>query len=94
MANKTTMLIVALLLVIVVLVGVVLYAFVIKPQVSGYTVEKQQQGIDFAVVSIMQRAAQCQTVPLTYENVTLNLIAVECLQQPGQTGQAADQTAQ
>lgn len=82
MANRSTILIVALLLIIVVLGGIVLYSFLVKPQISGYTVEKQQQGIDFAVVSILQRAAQCQTVPLTYENVTLNLIAVECLQQP------------
>lgn len=82
MTNRITILIVALLLIIVVLGGIVLYSFLVKPQISGYTVEKQQQGIDFAVVSILQRAAQCQTVPLTYENVTLNLIAVECLQQP------------
>ena len=90
MANKNV-LIVALILIIVVLLGIVLYAFVIRPQISGYNVEKQQQGIDFAVVSIMQRAAQCQTVPLTYGNVTLNLIAVECLQQGQQTQQTQTQ---
>jgi len=63
-------------------------------------VRAQQQAIVFqegagagyqqAVVQLMQQAATCQAVPVTFENVTLNLIAVECLQVPqaAQTAQA------
>lgn len=39
------------------------------------------QGIQSAVIQIAQSAATCQQVPLTIGNQTINLIAVECLQQ-------------
>lgn len=39
------------------------------------------QGTEYAVVQIMQSAVTCQQVPLTMGNQTINLIAVECLQQ-------------
>jgi len=42
---------------------------------QGYQVGYQQ-----AVGQLLQQAATCQPVPVTLENVTLNLIAVECLQ--------------
>lgn len=44
-----------------------------------------QQGAEFgyqqAVLQLLQQASTCQEVPVTMNNVTLNLIAVECLQQ-------------
>ena len=39
------------------------------------------QGTEYAVFQIAQSAATCQQVPLTVGNQTINLIAVECLQQ-------------
>ena len=39
------------------------------------------QGAEYAVMQIAQNAATCQEVPLTIGNQTINLIAVECLQQ-------------
>ncbi|OGJ13017.1 hypothetical protein A3K62_00510 [Candidatus Pacearchaeota archaeon RBG_16_35_8] len=78
--SKTVVMVLAVLVVLLALV--VLYAFVVGPAIQGYTVQKQSEGVEYTVVSIMQRAAQCQTVPLTYGNLTLTLVAVECLQQP------------
>lgn len=40
-----------------------------------------QQGYEQAIAQVYQGAASCQQIPLTYNNQTLNLIAVECLQQ-------------
>lgn len=40
-----------------------------------------QIGYEQAISQLYQGAAQCQQVPLTYRNQTINLIAVECLQQ-------------
>lgn len=70
-----------LIFIVVVLAGVVVYTLGIKPVLSGYVVDAQNQGVEFAVLSIMQQAATCQTVPLTFGNQTINMIAVECLQQ-------------
>ena len=84
MADKTKILIVSLVLVVVILAAVLVYTLVLRPAISGYTVNAQTQGYAIAVAQIMQIAAQCQTVPLTSGNVTLNLIAVKCLQQQQQ----------
>ncbi len=41
-----------------------------------------QFGFEQAVTQIVQQASACQSVPLYVENTTINVIAVECLQQP------------
>lgn len=79
--RKTGVVIMILLAVILILVGVVIYAFAIKPAINGYAIEMQAQGYQYAFYQIMQQAAQCQQVPLTLGNQTINVIAVECLQQ-------------
>lgn len=84
MVDRTKTIIALLILIIVVLAGIVVYTLAIRPAVTGYTTNAQQQGVDFAILSIMQRAALCQTVPLTSGNTTINLIAIECLQQAQQ----------
>lgn len=81
MVNRTKAIIALLVLIIVVLAGIIVYTLVIRPALTGYTTHAQQQGVDLAILSIMQRAAQCQTVPLTSGNITINLVAIECLQQ-------------
>ena len=85
--NKAGLIIGILLLIIVILIGFLVYAFIIGPKLSGYVINAQNQGYAFAISSIMQQAATCQTVPLTFGNQTINLIAVECLQQPQQSQQ-------
>jgi hypothetical protein len=92
MEKSAKVLIGILVAVIAILLVIVLYTFVVKPKLNGYVVQGQNEGFEFAVVSIMQRAAppNCQTVPLFYQNQTINLVSVECLQavQAAQTQQA------
>ncbi|MFT4343211.1 MAG: hypothetical protein ACMXYE_00520 [Candidatus Woesearchaeota archaeon] len=56
--------------------------------------EGAQIGYEQAIFQLINAAATCQPVPvfaaLEEGNVTLNLIAVECLQEPGQDMQEAD----
>ena len=80
--NKSGLVILLLSLSVIVLLGFVIYAFGIKPAISGYVTSAQNQGVEFAVVSIMQQVASCHQVPLTFGNQTINLIVVECLQVP------------
>ncbi len=55
------------------------YIFVDK--YGGYQIEKGIQiGYEQMIIQIMQQASTCQQVPLTFYNQTINLIAIECLQ--------------
>ena len=40
-----------------------------------------QYGYEQAIVQLVQQAVTCQQVPISIENQTVNLIAVECLQE-------------
>lgn len=88
MTRRTNVLVAFLVLVIVILGGFLVYAFVIAPSISGYVIEKQNEGVQFALASVFQTAGNCQQVPLTFNNQTINLIAVECLQQAQAQAQA------
>ena len=76
-----------IIIVIVLLLGVISYAFLLRPALNSYVIKSQNQGVQYALLSIMQQAATCQTVPLTFGNQTINIVAVECLQQPQQPQQ-------
>lgn len=78
--KKQKRLMTSLIVVIAVLVALVLYAFVIQPSITNYAIEMQNEGITYAVVSIMEQASGCDVVPLTYGNTTMNLVWVDCLQ--------------
>jgi len=39
-----------------------------------------QDGYEQAIIQILQQAVTCQQIPVFYENQTINLIAVDCLQ--------------
>lgn len=84
MADKKKVLITLLVAVIVIMAAILVYVFLIRPNITGYAVDRQREGYQIAILDIMQQAATCQTVPLTFENQTINLIAVECLQQQPQ----------
>lgn len=79
--SRTSLIIGILLLIIGLLVMFLVYAFVVRPQITGYVTEGQNQGVEYTILSIMQQAAQCQAVPLTFGNQTINMVAVECLPQ-------------
>lgn len=91
--NRTGVVIGILIVLVLILGGLVTYSFVAKPAISGYAVKSQTQGYEFAILNIAQAAAQCQQVPLRVGNQTINLIAVECLQQ-AQQSQTESQPAQ
>jgi flagellar basal body-associated protein FliL len=80
MADKKKVLITLLVAIIVVMAAILVYIFVIRPTINGYVISGQNQGYEFAIVSIMQQALTCQPVPLTFENQTINIIATGCLQ--------------
>ena len=86
-------LILVLILVIVVLLGFVGYMFLLRPAITGNAIRLQNEGVTYAVAAIMQQVATCQPVPLTFEDQTINVIAVGC---PGteQIVEAMQQTQQ
>ncbi len=71
-----------LILVIVIMLGIIAYMFLLKPAINGFVVAEQNrgytQGYFFAVASLMQQATSCQPVPVTFGNVTLHMVALEC----------------
>ncbi|MFH1325536.1 MAG: hypothetical protein ABIH49_02070 [archaeon] len=77
--NKRGLIIGILVLLVLLLGGLVVYSFALKPAISGYAINAQNQGVQYAVYSIMLEAAKCQPVPLTFGNQTMNVVAVECL---------------
>jgi len=74
MANKTNMLITVLVLVIVILLGIVGYVFFIQPAISGYTIQKQTEGVQIAVNSILAQLQQNGFVQIPIGNQTLILV--------------------
>jgi hypothetical protein len=79
--EKRDKLVLALIVVIVLLMGVLGYLFLIKPAISGFVVSNQNQGVQYAILSIAQQAATCKTVSLPVGNQTMDIIWVKCLQQ-------------
>ena len=75
-------LIIVLVFIIILLLGVIGYLFLIKPSINGLVVQGRNQGYAYAIYSLMQQASACQPIPLYFENQTVTVIAVECLQNP------------
>lgn len=79
--DKRDLLILLLGIVAVALLLVVAYVFFVRPALNGLVVQGQNEGMQYAVLYIAQQAATCNAVPLSVgENQTINLIAVECLE--------------
>ena len=81
MANRMALLVGFLVSVILILVVVVVFSFWVKPTFDGYVIEKQVDAQNLILNNIIVQAARCQQVSLPFGNQTINLIAVECLQQ-------------
>ena len=81
MSKKIT---IGLSILVVLLVLFIIGMFVVKPAIERHDDEMINAGIEYAIVSIMQQAVTCESVPLTYQNQTINMIAIECLQQQQQ----------
>ena len=82
--EKNKRLMIIFIAIIVVLLGIIAYAFVLRPALNGYVIKTQNEGIQYAVSAIMQQVAppQCKTLPLTLGETTVNVVALECYQQP------------
>ena len=75
--NKTK---IVLSLIIIALVIFIVSWMVIRPLIVNHNNKMRGQGVEYAVVTIMQQVATCQQVPLNFENTTINVVAVDCLQ--------------
>jgi hypothetical protein len=78
--DRSQILFIVLVALVMILGSVVLYTFVIKPVITGYAVETRNQGVEYALVSIVQAAANCQQIPFNMGNQTVTLVALECFQ--------------
>ena len=83
--NKTALVIWLLVLIILILLILVAYVFLIQPAIVNYTINKQSQGAQIAVDSILREVVQCKIFPLQVGNETINLVALECLDLPATT---------
>ncbi|MBU4580777.1 hypothetical protein KKB43_07275 [Patescibacteria group bacterium] len=77
-----TVLVLAILLVLA--VGYIAYGFYsdarLQEQMQIYQ-SGAQVGYEQAVSQLYEQAKSCQQVPVIYNNETINIVAVECLQQ-------------
>ena len=87
--EKRDILVIGLIVVVVLLLGFLAYLFVVRPALNGLVTQGQNQGYQYAILSIAQQAATCPTtgVPLTVGNQTISLVALECYQQQANTSQ-------
>lgn len=80
--DKKDLLIISLIVVISILLLVLAYLFLIRPAMNGLVVQGQTEGYNYAIQQIASLAIDCKQIPFNLgNNKTINLIAVECLQQ-------------
>lgn len=85
MADKKKILITVLIAVIIVLIGIILYAFVIRPGITGFVVQKQTEGYNYCLEMVTQniltQIQQNGFVQFPVGNQTLILVPAQT-QQP------------
>jgi len=84
MADKKKVLITLLVAVIIVLIAVIVYAFIIRPSVSGYVVTKQSEGVQIAIATIIAQIQQNGFAQIPVGNQTLYLAPFNPQQQQPQ----------
>jgi hypothetical protein len=74
--------VIAILLVLLIIAG--MYIGMMKFQQRDLAIYQDgaAYGYQGAIVQIFQKASQCDQVPIYVQNQTINLVAIECLQQP------------
>lgn len=79
--QKIALIVVAVLLVIAIgYIGITKYQETQTQKQLAIYQQGAQAGYEQAIVQLIQQAATCQQVPVTFQNQTINMIAVECLQ--------------
>ena len=94
--SRQTIAVITLIILLLVAIGFIGYNYYANSRASqDQTIFTQgaQYGYQQAIVQVMQQASTCQQVPLTYNNQTISMIAVPCLQAAQQQQAAAQQTA-
>ncbi len=75
MADKTRVTITVLVILVVLLAGFVVYSFVVQPAIQGYVVQRQTEGVQIAVNTILAQIQQYGFVQIPVgENQTLILV--------------------
>ena len=64
-------------------IGIVKYSDYKQQKDLGVFQQGAQYGYEQAVIQVIQTAVTCEQIPLRIENQTINMIAVDCLQQSG-----------
>ena len=88
MADTKSIWITVLGLIVVIMALVMIYAFVIQPAISGYSVQKQSEGVQIAVNAILTQLQQNGYVQIPVGGKTLILVPYV-----PPTAQASAQTA-
>ena len=81
--NRQTIAIIVLSVLLVLVIGYIcIDKYQEKQQQKQLSIYQQgmQAGYKQAIMQLMQQAVTCQQVPVSVQNQTINLIAVECLQ--------------
>ncbi len=74
MADKKKVLITFLIAIIVVMAVILVYMFLIRPGVTGYAVDRQSEGIEFAIATIISQIQQNGFAQIPVGNETLILV--------------------
>lgn len=75
MADKTRLTMTILVILVILLAGTLLYFFVIQPAFQGYAIQKQTEGVQIAVGTILTQIQQYGYVQIPVgENQTLVLV--------------------
>ncbi len=80
--DKKTIALIAVAILLVIAVSYIAVGIYQQNKVQEQVVIYQQgiqAGYQQAIVQLIQQAATCQQVPVTFQNQTINMIAVECL---------------
>ncbi|MBW6442270.1 hypothetical protein K0A97_00620 [Patescibacteria group bacterium] len=83
MVDKSKRIIILLLTVITILLVFILYNFLLKPQISGYVVNKQLEGYSMAINQIVEIVAppRCEPLAIQYgdfQNESIQIVSIEC----------------
>ena len=81
--QKNQLIVLALLVLVIAAFGYIAYdkyTSTVQAQQFGILQQGAQLGYQQAVLQLIQQASQCKPVPVTYGNVTINVVAVECFQ--------------
>lgn len=83
MGKKINIIVIVLVILLVLALGYIAYdkyaEMQLQKQISIYQ-QGAQAGYEQAIIQIFQQTQSCQQVPMFYNNQTINIVSIECLQ--------------